>query len=59
MSELLGPVKLPYLFYKNASELISGYDGSVPFHLYLKERFRENKNWGSKDRKRYRACCFW
>jgi 16S rRNA (cytosine967-C5)-methyltransferase len=59
MSELLGPVKLPYLFYKNASELISGYDGSVPFHLYLKDRFRENKNWGSKDRKRYRACCYW
>ncbi|MFM6952747.1 MAG: hypothetical protein ACKOXR_06400 [Bacteroidota bacterium] len=49
---------LPYLFYKNASELIHGYDGSIPFHLYLKEKYRENKNWGSKDRKRYRACCY-
>jgi 16S rRNA (cytosine967-C5)-methyltransferase len=30
----------------------------MPFHLYLKEKFKENKNWGSKDRKRYRACCY-
>lgn len=59
MSELVERAKLPYLFYKNASELIAGYDGTVPFHLYLKDKFRENKNWGSKDRKRYRACCYW
>jgi len=58
MIEGRGTGELPYLFYKNASELIHGYDGSMPFHLYLKERFRENKNWGSKDRKRYRACCY-
>ena len=51
--------KLPYLFYKNSADLLCAYDGSMPFHLYLKERFRENKNWGSKDRKRYRACCYY
>ncbi|MFN5595895.1 MAG: hypothetical protein ACK49P_01400, partial [Bacteroidota bacterium] len=56
MTDFLG--KLPYLFYKNAADLIVGYDGSMPFHLFLKERYRENKNWGSKDRKRYRACCY-
>ena len=57
MTDFLG--KLPYLFYKNAADLIVGYDGSMPFHLFLKERYRENKNWGSKDRKRYRACCYY
>ena len=51
-------VRLPYLFYKNAADLLCGYDGGMPFHLYLKEKFKENKNWGSKDRKRYRACCY-
>ena len=39
--------------------MLETFDGSMPFHLFLKERFRENKNWGSKDRKRYRACCYW
>lgn len=51
--------RIPYLFYKNAADLIVGYDGSTPFHLFLKEQFREHKNWGSKDRKRYRACCYY
>jgi 16S rRNA (cytosine967-C5)-methyltransferase len=49
---------LPYLFYKNCADMLHAYDGSVPFHLYLKEQFKEHKNWGSKDRKRYRACCY-
>jgi 16S rRNA (cytosine967-C5)-methyltransferase len=49
---------LPYLFYKNCADMLYAYDGSVPFHLYLKEQFKEHKNWGSKDRKRYRACCY-
>lgn len=49
----------PYLFYKNCADMMGDFDGSGPFHLFLKERFRENKNWGSKDRKRYRSCCYY
>ncbi len=38
--------------------IIEKYQGSVPFHLYLKDIFKQNKNWGSKDRKNYRAICY-
>lgn len=51
--------QFPFLFYQNATRLLVEYDGKIPFHLYLKDCFREHKNWGSKDRKRYRACCYY
>ena len=38
--------------------IIEKYQGNTPFHLYLKDIFKQNKNWGSKDRKNYRAICY-
>jgi len=38
--------------------IVERYQGNIPFHLYLKEIFRQNKNWGSKDRKNYRNICY-
>ncbi len=38
--------------------LLEGYDGSVPFHLYLKSCFVKHKNFGSRDRKIYSSWCF-
>ena len=49
----------PYIFYQNCATLLFEYDGGTPFHLYLKSCFKENKNWGSSDRKRYRSACYY
>ncbi len=38
--------------------IVANYQGNLPFHLYIKEIFRNNKNWGSKDRKNYRNICY-
>ncbi len=38
--------------------LLEGYDGSVPFHLYLKSCFVKHKNFGSRDRRIYSSWCF-
>ncbi len=38
--------------------IVAKYQGNLPFHLYIKEIFRNNKNWGSKDRKNYRNICY-
>jgi 16S rRNA (cytosine967-C5)-methyltransferase len=48
----------PYIFYQNCATMLFEYGGGTPFHLYLKSCFKENKNWGSKDRKRYRSACY-
>lgn len=45
-------------FYRNCATLLVHYKGEIPFHLYLKDHFKKNKNWGSNDRKKYRACCY-
>ncbi len=42
----------------NALNIVAQYQGIEPFHLYLKGIFKENKNWGSKDRKNYRTICY-
>lgn len=34
-------------------QLIEGYDGSLPLHRYLKNHFRANRHFGSRDRKIY------
>jgi len=39
-------------------ELITGYDGTIPFHLYLKNNFSKNKRFGSYDRRIYRSWCY-
>ena len=49
----------PYIFYQNCATLLFEYDGGTPFHLYLKSCFKEYKNWGSTDRKRYRSACYY
>ena len=49
----------PYIFYQNCATLLFEYHGGTPFHLYVKACFKENKNWGSKDRKRYRTACYY
>lgn len=43
---------------KNALEIVSNYSIKEPFHLYLKNQFKFNKNWGGKDRKNYRKICY-
>ncbi len=35
--------------------LIDGYDGAVPFHQYLKKKFSQHRNFGSRDRTIYRS----
>jgi len=38
--------------------LLDGYDGSTPFHLYLKACFVKHKNFGSRDRRIYSSWCY-
>ena len=49
---------LPYPFLRNCARLIAEYSGEVPFHVYLKQEFKKNPSWGSKDRKNYRQHCY-
>ena len=49
---------LPYPFKKNCLQILQQYDGKVPFHQYFKLTAQNHKNWGSKDRKRYKAACY-
>ena len=44
--------------YNQAVKIIEAYDGKTPFPIYLSNIFRQNKNWGSKDRKSYRELCY-
>ena len=39
-------------------EIVTSYQFDKPFHLYLKDVFRNNKNWGSKDRRNYKNNCY-
>ena len=45
-----------YLEYTES--VLSKYDGSQPFHLYLKKYFAANKKHGSRDRKQITALCY-
>jgi len=38
--------------------LIEGYDGTLPFHQYLKTAFAKKRNYGSTDRRIYRSWCY-
>ena len=49
---------LPYPFLRNCAELLFNYNGEMPFHLYLKQEFKKNSSWGSRDRKNYRHYCY-
>ncbi len=41
-----------------AFDILDEYQFNEPFHNYLTRKFQQNKNWGSKDRKNYRAICY-
>lgn len=51
-------IMLPYPFKKNCLQILQQYDGKVPFHQYFKLTAQNHKNWGSKDRKRYKSACY-
>lgn len=41
-----------------AAKIINEYDGELPFHIFLKEFFRKDKKYGSKDRKNISHLCY-
>ena len=48
-------------FYRHldfASSIIGSYDGTEPFHLYLKKYFSIHRKHGSRDRKQITALCY-
>lgn len=38
--------------------MLQAYKGEIPFHTWLQQYFRENKQFGSKDRRFYRDACY-
>jgi 16S rRNA (cytosine967-C5)-methyltransferase len=47
-----------YSYIKSAVEAISGYTGSQPFALYLRQFFSRNKKFGARDRKAISHLCY-
>lgn len=45
-------------YLKSAAGILLSYDGSIPFHTYLRKYFSQNKKHGSKDRKSIAALCY-
>lgn len=43
---------------QTATQLLKDYTGHPPFHQYLKNFFKENKKYGSKDRKYITQLCY-
>lgn len=43
---------------KSAVSILISYDGSMPFHGYLRKYFSQNKKHGSKDRRSIAALCY-
>jgi 16S rRNA (cytosine967-C5)-methyltransferase len=41
-----------------AKLLIENFDGEIPFHHYIRQYFRENSKYGSRDRKQISALCY-
>lgn len=41
-----------------AASIITGYTGKMPFHLYLKQYFKQHKKFGSGDRKAIAEACY-
>lgn len=44
--------------YEKAVDIVKSYNGNRPFPSFLNEIFRNNSNWGSKDRRSYRELCY-
>ena len=47
-----------YRYLDFASSLIVAYEGTEPFHLYLKKYFSVHKKHGSRDRKQIKKLCY-
>lgn len=45
-------------YLNSAKRILDDYDGNIPFSAWLKEYFRNNKKFGSKDRKQIADLCF-
>lgn len=45
-------------YIESAERIISGYDGSMPLHHYLKQYFAREKKFGSRDRKAVAHACY-
>jgi 16S rRNA (cytosine967-C5)-methyltransferase len=44
--------------YNTAITILQGYNGSLPFHHYIKHHFNAHKKYGSKDRKQIGNLCY-
>src|SRR5438132_1680302 len=42
----------------SAAEILHLYKGAQPFHLFIKDFFRQHKKYGSKDRKSISGICY-
>jgi 16S rRNA (cytosine967-C5)-methyltransferase len=47
-----------YSYINSVKEIISAYDGKIPFAAWLKSFFAANKKYGSKDRKHITHLCY-
>lgn len=41
-----------------AAGILGAYDGTLPFHLFLSNYFKKQRNFGSRDRRNYRNYCY-
>lgn len=45
-------------YIKDSLDVLSRYDGSVPFHHFIRYYFRKDKKYGSRDRRSIRELCY-
>jgi 16S rRNA (cytosine967-C5)-methyltransferase len=45
-------------YINSAKNIVQGYDGSIPFALWLKHYFKEYKKYGSRDRREIAHLCY-
>ena len=45
-------------YLERASLFLSGYNGELPFSIYLKDRFKKHKEMGSRDRRMVAGLCY-
>jgi len=47
-----------YSYLNSAARILKAYNGKIPFHHFIRNDFRENKKYGSKDRRFISQFCF-
>ena len=45
-------------YLNSAVTILRSYNGSVPFHLYIKKYFASKKKFGARDRKQITSLCY-